>query len=182
MKIGLSQRIFLHKKQSYDSLEHGWYWYLKQHTIIPIANRTDNNFAYIADLLDAFIITGGDDNCLRRIVELRLANQMLLRGKPIIGICHGAFLLTEILGGTVAEIQGHVDCTHEVNYLGTIKEVCSYHSLSISQAQSSAKILAHDNDGNCEAWIDNNLAGIVWHPERMKTPWIPEEIEQLLAK
>jgi len=26
------------------------------------------------------------------------------------------------------------------------------------------------------------MAGVVWHPERMTTPWIPEEIEQLFAK
>jgi hypothetical protein len=43
-------------------------------------------------------------------------------------------------------------------------------------------MLANDVDGNCESWIDGKMAGIVWHPERMDTPWIPDEIEQLLAK
>ena len=45
-----------------------------------------------------------------------------------------------------------------------------------------ANILAYDDQGNCESWIDGTLAGIVWHPERMKEPWIPAEIEHLLAK
>jgi hypothetical protein len=26
------------------------------------------------------------------------------------------------------------------------------------------------------------MAGIVWHPERMSKPWIPEEIQQLFDK
>jgi hypothetical protein len=43
-------------------------------------------------------------------------------------------------------------------------------------------VLAYDDQGNCESWIDGKIAGIVWHPERMSQPWIPEEIEQLFAK
>ena len=44
--------------------------------------------------------------------------------------------------------------------------------------------LVTDLHGHCEAWIDNKapIAGIVWHPERMQDPWIPEEIEHLLTK
>jgi hypothetical protein len=33
-----------------------------------------------------------------------------------------------------------------------------------------------------EAWIDGPLAGVVWHPERMNQPWLPDEIEDLLFK
>jgi hypothetical protein len=31
-----------------------------------------------------------------------------------------------------------------------------------------------------EAWIDGKLAGVVWHPERMDNPWLPDEIHNLL--
>jgi hypothetical protein len=34
--------------------------------------------------------------------------------------------------------------------------------------------------GYVEAFIDGILAGVVWHPERMDTPWLPDEIEELL--
>ena len=182
MKIGLSQRVLLHKNQAYDALEHGWYSYLKAHTLFPIANRPKQDFNKLASELDAYIITGGDDSTERRITEIRTALAMMKLQKPIIGICHGAFLLTDVLGGKVIDVEGHAGVEHDVNYFGEIKQVNSYHSLCIKQPTSQAVILANDHDGNCEAWIDGKIAGIVWHPERMQNPWIPEEIEQLLAK
>lgn len=182
MKIGLSQRVLLHKNRAYDALEQGWYTYLKSHTLFPIANRPDQDFHNLANDLDCFIITGGDDSTVRRLTEIRLATQMIARRKPVIGICHGAFLLTSLLGGIVEEIEGHINCEHEINYFGDLVAVNSYHSLAIKTPQKSATILAYDNHGNCEAWIDGSVAGIVWHPERMEVPWIPEEIDKLLGK
>lgn len=182
MNIGLSQRVLLHKNRAYDALEHGWYTYLKAHTLFPIANRPKQNFEQLANFLDAYIITGGDDSTERRITETRMAIAMMKRQKPIIGICHGCFLLTDILGGKVRDIEGHSDTEHQINYFGDLITVNSHHTLTIKTPHSKAVILANDDQGNCESWIDGKLAGIVWHPERMETPWIPEEIEQLLAK
>jgi gamma-glutamyl-gamma-aminobutyrate hydrolase PuuD len=181
MNIGLSQRVLLHKNRAYDALEHGWYSYLKAHTLFPIANRPNQDFHALANQLDCFIITGGDDSTVRRLTEVRLATYMIARRKPVIGICHGAFLLTELLGGEIAEIGNHIDTEHEINYFGELITVNSYHSLAIKTPQRSATILAYDDAGNCEAWIDGTTAGIVWHPERMDKPWIPEEIESLLS-
>jgi gamma-glutamyl-gamma-aminobutyrate hydrolase PuuD len=182
MNIGLSQRVLLHKNRAYDALEHGWYSYLKAHTLFPIANRPNQDFSNLANELDCFVITGGDDSTVRRLTEVRLATHMIARGKPVIGICHGAFLLSELLGGEIAEIDNHSDTKHEINYFGEIIEVNSYHSLAIKTPQKTATILAYDQHGNCEAWIDGKTAGVVWHPERMSEPWLPEEIEQLLTK
>lgn len=182
MRIGLSQRIILYKNRAYDSLDQSWYHYLKSHSIFPIANSIDQDLETIAQKLDCFIITGGDDSTIRRLTEMRLATHMIARRKPVIGICHGAFLLTEILGGEIVEISNHIDCEHQISYFGELISVNSYHSLAIKTPQKSATILAYDDQGNCEAWIDGNTAGIVWHPERMHQPWIPEEIEQLFAK
>ena len=117
-----------------------------------------------------------------QVISTRLALAMMKRQKPIIGVCHGCFLLTDILGGKVEDIEGHSDTEHHVNYFGELIAVNSYHSLAIKTPQKSATILAYDDQGHCEAWIDGNTAGIVWHPERMPTPWIPEEIEQLFDK
>ena len=182
MKLGLSQRIILHKNRAYDSLDQGWYKYLNKHSVIPIPNRSDLKFEEIANHLDCFIITGGDDSTIRRLTEMRLATHMIARRKPVIGVCHGAFLLTEILGGEIAEIGNHTDCEHKINYFGELITVNSYHSLAIKTPQKSATILAYDDQGHCESWIDGNTAGIVWHPERMETPWIPDEIAQLFDK
>jgi GMP synthase-like glutamine amidotransferase len=182
MIIGLSQRILLHKQQAYDALDQSWYKYLQKHSIVAIANRPKQNFEALAEELDAYIITGGDDSTERRITEIRTALTFMKRQKPIIGICHGAFLLTDILGGKIVEVEGHSNTSHEVNYFGEILEVNSYHTQTIKIPHKHATLLANDDRGNCEAWIDGKMAGIVWHPERMTNPWIPEEIEQLFAK
>ncbi len=182
MNIGLSQRVLLHKNRAYDALEHGWYSYLKAHTLFPIANRPNQDFNGLANELDCFIITGGDDSSIRRLTEIRLATQMIARQKPVIGICHGAFLLSEILGGTIENIDDHTNCEHQINYFGDLITVNSYHTLTIKTPHKSATVLAYDDQGNCEAWIDGTTAGVVWHPERMEVPWLPDEIVNLFDK
>jgi gamma-glutamyl-gamma-aminobutyrate hydrolase PuuD len=180
LKIGLTQRVLFHKGRAYDSIEQGWYSYLKEHTLAFVPNRTDQDFNALADSIDALIITGGDDSVLRRAVELKISVEMMKRQKPIIGICHGAFLLTDILGGHVGEVIGHMDSAHNINYFGEQVLVNSYHHLTIQEPHKGATILCTDEDNNCEAWIDKKLAGVVWHPERMKEPWLPDEISELL--
>lgn len=136
----------------------------------------------MADQLDCLIITGGDDRAIRRTTELRLATAMMRRQKTILGVCHGAFLLTDVLGGTVGHKDGHRDgVEHPVVYQNQEVLVNSFHGLYIQQPHQAAKILVTDTDGDCEAWIDNNIAAVVWHPERMATPWLPDEIHTLLG-
>ena len=105
---------------------------------------------------------------------------MALRKKPVLGVCHGCFLFTDVLGGTVVEVVGHNNSVHNINYFGEIIAVNSYHTLTINKLHKSGTVLATDDEGNCEAWIDGQTAGVVWHPERMKEPWLPDEIIQLL--
>jgi len=177
MKIGLTQRVLLHKGRAYDSLEHSWYEYLQGHTLIPIANRLP---VEIPDI-DVLIITGGNDHVIRNQVEQELADQMFSRNLPVIGICHGCQLLTTQLGGSVLPVADHQDSYHEVAYHGQQHLVNSYHSLRIEQTPPGATVLARDPDGYPEAWILARTAGIQWHPERMTQPWIPKEIQQLLS-
>ena len=180
MKIALSQRVFYHKGRAYDAIEHAWYSYLKNHTLTYIPNTLEQNFQQLAQELDAFIITGGDDSAIRRTTELKLARAMIIEQKPVVGICHGCFLLVDILGGKIVQVENHMDTEHDVVYFGQRYQVNSYHSLAIDKLHNSAKILATNYEGHTEAWIDGNLAGIVWHPERMLEPWIPSEIQNLL--
>ena len=180
MNIGLTQRILSYNDISYDSIEHGWYTFLNKHELTFVSNRLDQEFDAMANQLDALIITGGDDSPLRRVVETKLAAQMLAKQKPIIGICHGCFLLTTLLGGEVGEIENHHGVDHAVTYNGQEYTVNSYHSLCVNKPPPSAISLAQDGDC-CEAWIDGKIAGVVWHPERMMNPWLPPEIESLLT-
>ena len=182
MIIGLSQRILHHRARAYDAIEHGWYSYLKHHTLTCIPNSLTQDFSSLADSLDAFVITGGDDSALRRTVEIKLASAMMQRNKPVIGVCHGAFLLADLLGGQISDVKDHHSVEHSVEYFGEVQIVNSYHDLAIRQLHKTGTALCRDNDNNVEAWIDGKLAGVVWHPERMANPWLPDEIEDLLFK
>lgn len=180
MIIGLSQRVIYHNGQAYDSTDQAWYRFLKGHQIITIKNDVDQDLSAIADQLDVLILTGGNDPTVRRITEIKLATQMLMRNKPTIGVCHGAFLLTEISGGVVSDIENHHGTEHVVVADNGIHTVNSYHVLKIEQAPDGATILAVDTDGNCEAWIDGAVAAVVWHPERMENYFLPSAIDKIL--
>ena len=150
--------------------------------LCPVPNTLNQDFITLAKSLDALIITGGDDSSIRRTTELKLASQMMLQAKPVIGICHGCFLLTSVLGGEIKDCATHQDTSHEIYYFGEQREVNSYHSIQIEKPHKSAIVLAVDSEGYAESWIDGTVAGIVWHPERMNYPWIPDEINNLLFK
>jgi gamma-glutamyl-gamma-aminobutyrate hydrolase PuuD len=145
-----------------------------------LPNYLNVDFDYIADDLDCLILTGGDDSTLRRTVETKLATKVMQRNKPVIGICHGAFMLTDLLGGVVEPILGHKDTTHKINYFGDLISVNSYHDSAITKLHKTGTQLCSDDNGHTEAFIDGKLAGVVWHPERMEVPWLPDEIEDLL--
>lgn len=180
MRIAISQRIMYNKGRAYDAIEHGWYSLLAGHNLFFVPNTLSQDFDLVAENSDSFIITGGDDSDLRRTVELRLATKMMQLNKPVVGICHGAFLLAEMLGAEITEIENHVGMDHPIFYHNEVLEVNSYHSLGIKSMPNKVDVICKDYLGNIEAFIDGNLAGIVWHPERMENPWIPPEIAYML--
>jgi gamma-glutamyl-gamma-aminobutyrate hydrolase PuuD len=177
MRIGLTQRVLLHRGRAYDSLEHSWYEYFQGHTLVSIPNRLPLE---IPDI-DVLIITGGDSHPVRNQVEHELVDHMLSRNFSVIGVCHGCQLLTQRLHGSVVPVEDHQDSYHEVTYHGEQHLVNSYHRLRIERPPKNATVLAHDPDGYAEAWILDRTAGIMWHPERMAQPWIPAEIQHLLS-
>ena len=178
MKIGLTQRVLMHKGRKHDSLDQAWYEYLSGHELVGIPNRLP---VAIKDL-DVLIVTGGDDHPIRNHVDQELASLMFLRNLPVIGICHGCQLLTQKLGGSVVPVDDHMDSYHEVVYHGEPHLVNSYHTLRIERQPEGATVLARDPDGYVEAWIHERTAGIMWHPERMQQPWIPQEVARLLGR
>lgn len=164
----------------YDSLEHNWYAYLRGHKLTFVPNDPDQDFEAMADQCDGVVITGGDDSAIRRVTEIRLATAMLQRLKPVIGICHGSFLLSDIMGGTVSPCSDHMDTEHEVISGTDHILVNSFHTQTITKLHSTGTSLATDSSGQVEAWIDKNIAGVTWHPQRMAQPWLPNPIAGLL--
>lgn len=172
--------MLFHKERAYDAIEHGWYSYLKEHTLVFIPNNPLQDFTQLAADIDLLIITGGDADPIRVVTEIRTATAVLKQNKPIIGVCHGAFLLTETLGGNNGDIDHHINTEHIVQYKQHHVVVNSYHNRCIKREPPNAEVLCTDLSGNCEAWISNNIAAVVWHPERMTHPWLPSEIQALL--
>ena len=180
MQVGLTQRVLYHRGRAYDSIEHTWYQFLQGHKPIFIPNTFDQDFEALVNSLDCLIITGGDDSVVRRRTELRVASMMMQRYKPVLGVCHGAMLLTDILGGQVRECQGHRDTEHTVTYESREIAVNSFHDQTIAAPHATAQTLCQDSEGNCEAWIDGLIAGVMWHPERMLEPFLPQQIQQVM--
>lgn len=175
MLIGLTQRVLFHKDRAYDSIEHGWYSCLKDHKLVFIPNSINIDVDF-----DFLIVTGGENHPLRDQVETKLVQQMIANEKPIVGICHGAFMLTRLLGGVVSKIDKHMDCEHTIVADNKIHVVNSYHTLKIEKPPTDATILATDENGYCESWIYKNIGAVVWHPERMDQPYWPKSIEDML--
>ena len=182
MKIALSKRTIERQGKIYDAIENTWYKYLDGHKLTFIPNRLDQDFDAIAESVDCFIVTGGDNRLVRRKTERRMVIAMMKRNKSVVGICHGAFLLTKFLGGSLDKKCGHRSGEHTVTYQKQDYIVNSSHRYHIAKLPSSSQILAVDPDGHCEAWLDHNIAGVVWHPERLESGWVPPEIGILFGK
>jgi gamma-glutamyl-gamma-aminobutyrate hydrolase PuuD len=180
MKIGLSKSIIHHEGFVYDAIDQGWYNTLKGHNLFVIPNTLNQDFNVMANDLDSLILTGGGYTDLKRSVELEMSNKMLQRGKPVVGIAEGAFMVSELLGGTEEPINNHNGLDHPIFYHREVLEVNSYHTKCIKSLPENTNILCMDYLGNIEAFINGNLAGIVWNPEKMANPWIPPEIAYIL--
>lgn len=184
MKILISQREILHKNSmgntmSLDALERDWYVLLKKHTVIPYPNIID-----VPDELefDCLIISGGTDSIARHYTEDALFALAVRLNKPIVGVCHGAFAVNDLTGGVNGKITGHEASIHSIYMENNSYRVNSHHHQSIQSIGTSMKIVANDDDGNIEAFQHDTLPiyGIVWHPERMSTPVLPQAVRQLL--
>ena len=61
-------------------------------------------------------------------------------------------------------------------------KVKCYHQQCIKALGKNMTAIAHDNKGNIEAFKHDKhpIYGVVWHPERMKNPVLPNEVKKLL--
>ena len=188
MKIAITQRVIDFRNGPYDSLDHGFYDMFNGHTLRPIPNHIDH---YQTDLVvnsDIVVFTGGNsmipgnwqynENRLR--VEKHTLDLARLYNKPILGISRGCQFLTVSLGGSIKENGRHTR-DHTVYYNDSKVEVCSRHEEVLDKIPTGATCLATDEDGKCESWKLDNIITVLWHPERMKTHWLPYEAYGILG-
>lgn len=182
MKIAISQReeIIGQSGLTHDCLSQIWYSFLRKHTIIPIANV---NPVPIPEDIDMVIFSGGNASLSRLHTELALFNYANDNNIPMLGVCHGAFFLAELLGSTCGDIDGHRGTEHIVAMEGHNVIVNSYHGSNIITVSDKLNVIARDLDGNIEAFKhkDKPIWGIVWHPEMMEVPVLPSEVDEMLG-
>lgn len=186
MKIAITQRVIDFRNGPYDALDHGFYSMFEGHLLRPIPNKIEH---YRTDWIhdsDLVVFTGGNSmmpdnwqfNEERLKVEKHTLDLAKLYHKPILGISRGCQFLTVSLGGKIKESSRHKQ-NHNVYYKGSQVEVCSRHEEVLETIPLGASVLATDEDGYCESWKLDNIITVLWHPERMKNHWMPEEVKQL---
>lgn len=181
MKILISQRDVKIPPSNFtfDALERSWYALFKKHYLIPVANLgiIDESIEF-----DCLVLTGGPDSIKRHLTEDLLFKHAQKLGKPIIGFCHGAFAVNDLTGGINGYIDGHIQTDHEVIMDNNIYTVNSYHGQSIDKLGPEMEKIAMDLDGYTEAFKHKYkpIYGIVWHPERMKDPVLPNDVRSIL--
>jgi putative glutamine amidotransferase len=177
MKIAITQRELTIRSTVYDCLERGWYNLLNNHEIIPVPN----NYEYDISFADCLIISGGETTESREFTETFCFAQAVQQQIPVIGVCHGAFVLNRWFNGTNTVISGHDQVEHTVFLEDQWQSVNSYHRIKIDTLADAFTVLARDTDGNVEAFKHKDLPvwGLVWHPERMAIPVLPSELKEL---
>ncbi|MCI0634818.1 MAG: gamma-glutamyl-gamma-aminobutyrate hydrolase family protein [Actinobacteria bacterium] len=156
----------------------------------------------LLDLADAVVLIGGGDvepsrfgsqaagqavDPPRDELETALVLGARERGLPLLGFCRGAQLLNVALGGTLREVDGHVQTaalsqpTHEVTIeqdtrlASTVSpdriEVNSFHRWAVDRAGDGLVVTARAGDGVAEAieaadgWY---ALGVQWHAELLE--------------
>lgn len=183
MKIAVTQREIQIENQSgqfiFDGLERCWYNFLPQHQLLPIPNLMQTNFSQFG--MDCLLISGGPDCLHRHHTENAAYSWAVEHGIPIVGICHGAFVINDINGGANKFLPGHHGVIHNVTMNNVLYAVNSYHSQAIDSLAPNFEVVAVDQDQNIEAFRHKTLPiyACVWHPERQHDPVLPDCIRNL---
>lgn len=182
MKIAITQRVIDFRNGPYDALDHGYYQMFQDHQLLPIPNSIEHFDANIISEADVIVFSGGNSmfedswqyNEERLRVEKHTLDLAKVLDKNILGISRGCQFLTVSLGGSLLESDRHTD-DHSVYYKGKRVNVRSRHQEVLNKIPNGCTVLASDEQGNCESWKLHNMVTVLWHPERMKTHWMPEE-------
>ena len=187
MRIALTQREITFDNATntwsltLDALEREWYEFLAGHDIVPLPNVVDYDTTKWN--FDCLIITGGPDSLSRHLSENNLYSWAVSNKIPVIGICHGAFVINDIEGGINGRIKGHDGEDHNIVMAGRVHSVNSFHTQYIQTLAPGFDPVAWDDDNNVEAFShrSKHIHAVVWHPERQTVPLLTQPIKQLLG-
>ncbi|HQF53974.1 MAG TPA: gamma-glutamyl-gamma-aminobutyrate hydrolase family protein [Fibrobacteria bacterium] len=192
--IAISMRRTSEKEyvEERDALARDWWAFLK--TALPgwapLLLPNDPGFATALCSLPevgGLLLTGGNDvgSCEERdATEEASVRTAKARSLPILGVCRGMQFLAHLHGArlTPCERGLHVAKRHRIRFAAghqPLREVNSFHGIAVSLPLESPLVPeAYSEDGTLEAFRvpDKPIRGIMWHPEREKTP-AAEDIE-----
>ncbi len=177
MKIAITQRQSEINGVTHDCLDPAWYTMLSSHELIPVPNLIGLDIQ-----VDMLIFSGGDNSKARSLAELICWSSAMKKEIPVLGVCHGAFLLNYLHDGLNKEVTGHRNIGHTIEMENKTHTVNSFHDVGIYTLGKDLETVAIGMDGSCEAFKhrDKNIWGLVWHPERMEIPVFPKDLSELL--
>ncbi len=155
---------------------------------VPIMNDETLAVAF-CDMVkaDGILFTGGNDlsayggNAPERDgTEEELLRYAMERDIPLLGICRGMQMIAYHFGSKLEKVDGHVRQEHKVYGRMGRERVNSYHGMGILEVKAPIEVLAQTEDGVIEAirHTGYRIAGIMWHPERVKG-FSKEDIEMV---
>ena len=111
---------------------------------------------------------------------------------PILGICRGAQLINIFFNGKISKAYGHMRSRHNIWFSNDeviktkVLNVNSFHDSTILRKNlaKKAKEIAFDSKKNVEMFYikNNNIIGVMWHPEREKNNKILKRLLFFLTK
>lgn len=193
IRIGLTMRgQWLSEREEYrDSLDRRWANFMRD-TIpecqwLSLPSLGEATLQYAIDMgINGLIFTGGDDvgtDKLRDVTEQTLFVEAVKQAWPVLGICRGMQALNLMAGGALCKVENHVGRRHEICTDLEIFAVNSYHTNGIDRmglAADYSALATSDSEVFIEAFRGLNVLGLMWHPERDKSPsaitkkWIRE--------
>ncbi|MDC3096456.1 gamma-glutamyl-gamma-aminobutyrate hydrolase family protein [Alphaproteobacteria bacterium] len=183
--ILISQKVINDKNynESLDCIDQRWYTFFNNFdaTLIMMPNDEKQLFNLFTTLtIDGFILTGGNDLISlggdakeRDDCENVALSLCIKKNIPVIGVCRGMQFIASYFNLKLVKIFGHSNVNHKIIFKNEIDRVVnSYHNYGIHNNNSEFNIIGKAPDKTIEAikHITHNISGIMWHPERNKTP------------
>lgn len=186
--VAITQRVdvIAERGERRDALDQRWHPFLAACGLmaLPLPNHADTAKSLLASTPVAGIILSGGNDLARfggDVPERDATEAMALdfathKNLPIVGVCRGLQFLADQHKAALQSISGHVDVRHSIKLAaGGTRSVNSYHRYGILTAPAGWQALATAPDGSVEWIMKEKMHGIMWHPEREKTP-APEDI------
>ena len=186
--------IFPERSEIRDSLDQKLIDFLSTLGIlpIPVSNTLVSHPKGLENLCkklkpNGVVFSGGGKlgDCINRDkTELFLFNYAKENNLPLLGICRGMQIMSQINGGEIEFIQSHVNTRHKLipsdKKVAIPKVVNSYHEYGLRSCPTGFDVIATAEDGSIEAIKHNILPwlGLMWHPER-EVPFSKSDLEKI---